>query len=280
MLTKLVEKLYKNFELSENEKDKDYNSYIKKTILQYFDLPLENENENQIQNNSTDIKNNNSENFNINTINETKPLIDNNECSINGNLNNSIEVEKGLTESKDDDLNFNLSIKSNIKNEKFTLNKFLKDYSSLGKLFWDSNLNYNLKEIIEDDLLYLDRNERDNIKDSVFTEDENNFIKDENKIDIIINYVKKVFGCSNTNEEFSPEIKMKMKIFFILFISNDIIDSFCKKIKTKGFKYKSICDFYYNVLKSYNNAINGFKELREEIIKEKKDFKILLELKK
>ena len=52
------------------------------------------------------------------------------------------------------------------------------------------------------------------------------------------------------------------------------------EIKTKGFKYKSICDFYYNVLKSYNNAINGFKELREEIIKEKKDFKIFCESKK
>ena len=56
------------------------------------------------------------------------------------------------------------------------------------------------------------------------------------------------------------------------------MDMFCKKIKTKGFKYKSICDFYYNVLKSYNNAINGFKELREEIIREKKDFKMFCEL--
>ena len=277
MLTKLVKKLYKNFDMSENENEKDYNNYIKKTIFQYFDLPLESEN--QTQNISTDVKSNNSENSNTNTNNESKPSIDNNECSTNNNSNNSIEEEKALTDNKDDDININLSI-SNIKNEKFTLNKFLKDYSSLGKLFWDSNLNYNLKEIIEDDLLYLDRNERDNIKDSVFTEDENNFIKDENKIDMIINYVKKVFGCGNTQEEFSPEIKMKMKIFFILYISNEIMDLFCRKIKTKGFKYKSICDFYYNVLKSYNNAINGFKELREEIIKEKKDFKIFCESKK
>ena len=57
--------------MSENENEKDYNNYIKKTIFQYFDLPLESEN--QTQNISTDVKSNNSENSNTNNNNETKP---------------------------------------------------------------------------------------------------------------------------------------------------------------------------------------------------------------
>ena len=64
-----------------------------------------------------------------------------------------------------------------------------------------------------------------------------------------------------------------MKIFFISYISNKIIDDICGNVNKKGFKYKSICNFYYNVLKTFNKAINGFNELGEKFIKEKERLK-------
>ena len=73
---------------------------------------------------------------------------------------------------------------------------------------------------------------------------------------------------------------MKIKIFYISYICNELIDSICGQLNKKGFKYKSISDFYYNVSLLYNDAINGFNGIREDLINEKENLENYIELKK
>ena len=110
-------------------------------------------------------------------------------------------------------------------------------------------------------------NKSNELKNSIFSEEY--FDRNNIKSNDIQSYVQFFFGDKNIKGPFRKEIKMVMKIFFISFISNKIIDDICGDIKKKGFKYKSICSFYYNVLERFSKAINGFNELGEKFSKEK-----------
>ena len=74
--------------------------------------------------------------------------------------------------------------------------------------------------------------------------------------------------------------KEKINLFFISYTCNELISKFLNKLNKRGFNYKTIYEFYYTVLGSYNKAINGFEELSKEIKNKKNALKIYSELKK
>lgn len=223
LLTKLVQKIYKNFGFEKTQEE--CNKFIKKNIKDYFKLEI--------------IKDNNDDD------------------SLEGNTENV----KGFS-------------------DEFDKYKFLKDYSYLGKLFWNSDLNYRLEENIESDWLINDNiegNEKE-LKDKLFTEEEDDDELIES--DELLNYIKKDFGLYKDEVNLSQKIIMKIKIFYISYICNELIDSICGQLNKKGFKYKSISDFYYNVSFLYNDAINGFNGIREDLRNEKENLENYIELKK
>ena len=60
----------------------------------------------------------------------------------------------------------------------------------------------------------------------------------------------------------TKEQKMKIKLFFIS--GYKIISENYKNIKKRGFENKTVIEFYYNMSECYNNAIDGFNEMKEE----------------
>ena len=64
---------------------------------------------------------------------------------------------------------------------------------------------------------------------------------------------------------------MKIKIFIIYYICYKLISENYKYVKKKGFEYKTISEFYYNISQSYNKAIKGFIEIKNEFEKEKNE---------
>jgi len=117
------------------------------------------------------------------------------------------------------------------------------------------------------------KNKNNELKNKIFSSEEfflnNNITKND-----VLNYVKYVFGYGNINrQQFTNKLKMIMKIFFISYISNGIIDKIIDLIEHKKsqFIYKSIFEFYYKVLTTFNKAINGCNEIRNEIVQEKKN---------
>ena len=301
LLTKLVETLFKNFDIKKSA-NFNINGRIKKSIFTYFNIKeekkereLKNEIKIELQN---DIKiESQNENEIITPYNSKtkisladKNLLTNNKYDNTKNIINEIKDEDEDDDEDNDDYDISNRNTINPKTQKvnsFNLNSFIDDFSSLGKFFWDSSLNYEIEGNFEADYLNLDVNENDTeeikkksneIRNEIFSGDDF-FNKNKISYDKIIKYVKYVFGCGNANEQYEGELKMIMKIFFISYISNEIIDYFCIKVNKKGFRYKSICQFYYNVLKSFNDAINGFKEIGKTIIEEKEKLKEFRDLK-
>ena len=190
--------------------------------------------------------------------------------------NNETKLLKSKNNNNIYDNNYNDDKKKNQNNNEFTFNDFIKDFCYLGRLFWDSDLNFENEENFTDYLNY-DINEYEKInksnelKNGIFSEEF--FNKNGITFEDIKDYVKYFFGDNKIKRPFKKEVKMVMKIFFISYISNNIIDELCGNVKEKGFRYKSICSFYYNVLLSFSKAINGLKELGEEFTREKQKLK-------
>ena len=270
-LTKLVEKIYNNFEIKNT---KFLNKNIKDKIFKYFKIKQNK----LIKNKKKKILNDTIyEEINsigcINDDNESDNISLKIDTSTNNIINNENEILISNNEDDEDNIKDNDTFKNkNQDNDEFGFNDFIKDFCYLGRLFWDSSFNFENDENITDYLDYgIEEKEKINksneIKNGIFSEEF--FNKNNIKFDDIINYVKFFFGDDNIKGPFSKEIKMAMKIFFISYICNEIIDDICGDIKKKGFKYKSICSFYYNVLETFSKAINGFNELGEEIKKDK-----------
>ena len=273
-LTNLVEKIYKNFEIENTE---FLNRNIKDKIFNYFGIK-------NIKKNTKifDITNDNTEKKNL------IESIDNNiidksfqtNISDNNNINNEIYNENELLISTNDEniINDEDNIQEKIhKNNEFNFHDFIKDFCDLGRLFWDSSFNFENEENFNYYLDYdIQENEKINksneLKNNIFSEEY--FVRNNIQSNHIQSYVKFFFGDKNIKGPFRNEIKMVMKIFFISFISNKIIDDICGDINKKGFKYKSICSFYYNVLERFSKAINGFNELGEKFSKEKEKLEV------
>ena len=116
----------------------------------------------------------------------------------------------------------------------------------------------------------------ENLEDKIFT------ISEDNKIDPerIILLVKRDFGLDNSKRDATDKEKIFQKLFYIFYTCNELISILCGEINHKGFKYKSIYDFYYTVSLSYNNAINGFLKINKEIKDKEKELKNIIKEKK
>ena len=164
------------------------------------------------------------------------------------------------------------------KNKEFNKYDFIRDCNTFGNLFWNSDFNYKLKETIEKDWLDAETGKEEEInnenniiekkksfKDSIFEEEDEN--QEEIDSELILEFVKRDF-CEKkqvNQVNLTPKQKMKVKLFYVSYISNELINTIFIRLKKEGFEFKSICDFYYRVSCSYNSAINGFNEIKEEL---------------
>ena len=96
----------------------------------------------------------------------------------------------------------------------------------------------------------------------------------------IILLVKRDFGLDDSKRDATNEEKIIQKLFYISYTCNQLISFLCGEINKKGFKYKSIYNFYYIVSKSYNDAIDGFIKIQNNMEKEKKELKEYIKSKK
>ena len=130
---------------------------------------------------------------------------------------------------------------------KFTIEQFQKDFINIGKLFWNSELNFQISDNIEE---YYLKNGK-GLEENVFSFDDKNSINPAK----IIQLVKKDFGIDASPIQATEREKIVLILFYISYTCNELISALCGKINEEGFKYKSIYNFYYIVSKLYNNAI-------------------------
>ena len=244
LLVDLVFSIFKNFR---NEKTKEESlNYIKNKLLNYLIKD---------ELNDTEI------NFFLN-----------NENNKNDYLNNNIEnihKENKLIDDNDDIQKYNKnSINYSSSNE---FEQFDKNFKTLGELFYNIYDNFNVEQYFEnylviktdletkkkhEDVLLLRK--KQSIKDNIF--DISSI-----KYDTVIEYIRKCLGLYKGEVNLSTEQKMKIKIFIIAYVCYKLISENFENIKKKGFEYKTICEFYYNVSISYNKAIEGFNEIKKEL---------------
>ena len=141
------------------------------------------------------------------------------------------------------------------------MEKFKKDYINLGKLFWNSRPNFHPKDEKEKKEL----EEKEKLGDSIFS-----------NMDIIsalriYQLIERDFGKDNSKRDATSSEKIILKLFYISYTCNELISSITWTVNQKGYTYKSICEFYYRISKSYNDAINGFLEIEKEIEKKKNE---------
>ena len=137
----------------------------------------------------------------------------------------------------------------------FTMEQFQKDFLNLGKLFLNPYKNFRIKGKSQ-------KSKDENIlENKIFSFDEKNKIS----LERILLLVKRDFGLDHSKRMASKEEKIKIKLFYISYTCNQLISHLCGKINSKGFKYQSICNFFYTVSLSYNQAIDGFLKIKEEI---------------
>lgn len=228
LLTDLVKKIYNNF--GYNKSTEECNKYIIITLKQYFKLKIEENQDNEKDKNKDKDKNK-----------EKEEEEDDDDY-----------LEEGDTPYEEDDDN---------NNDVFNFDQFKKDYINLGKLFWFSKKNFKIEEDKTENIL---KNNNNNLAERIFNlEEENNSITPERMLQL----VKRDFRLDNIKIEKNAHEKIIVKLFYISYVCNELTSSLCGEINKKGFKYRSIYNFYYTVSKSYNNAINGFIKIKEDIEK-------------
>ena len=148
---------------------------------------------------------------------------------------------------------------------RFTFEQFTKDFNNLVKLYWYSKDNFRTNDNIEEKEL----KKGSKIEEKLFK------VEDENKIDPerLLLLVKRDFGLDKSKRDATDKEKIFQKLFYISYTCNELISFLCANINQKEVKYTSIYNFYYTVSLSYNDAINGFLSISEDIKKKKKDLK-------
>ena len=141
----------------------------------------------------------------------------------------------------------------------FNMEKFKQDYINLGKLFWNSRPNFHPKDDKEKKQL----EEKEKLGDSIFSNMDNITALR------IYQLIERDFGKDNSKRDAKSSEKIILKLFYISYTCNELISSITWTVNQKGYTYNSICDFYYRISKSYNDAINGFLEIGKEIEKNK-----------
>lgn len=130
------------------------------------------------------------------------------------------------------------------------------------KFFFNPEINFGITHNIE--AIVLENIDEIDIKKNLLKD---NVFGDASERDII-NYVKKYFvNYYDFRHEYAlnKDLKMKIKFFFISYVSYELICELYTIKKKQGFDYKSLCDLFYSVFNLYNEAIDGFNSIREEI---------------
>lgn len=154
----------------------------------------------------------------------------------------------------------------------FNIKKFEKDYINLGRMYWNSGVNFQITDKISEQYL----GKENKLEEKIFT------INEDNKIDPerILLLVKRDFGLDNSKRDATSKEKIFQKLFYISYTSNELISQLCGEINQKGFKYKSIYNFYFTVTSSYNRAINGFNNINDKMKEKEMVFKKYLKEKR
>ena len=225
ILTDLVKKIYLNFGFKKTTKE--CNNFIILTLSKYFKIELD---------------------FMENEKNEKEEFDEEND----DDDDEDNEIGSFISETPYDE-------KNEEEKEEFDFNLFKDDYDNLLKLYWFSKRNFMIEQDNSENIL---KNIDIHLHDKLFNfEEENNAVKPE-RLYLI---VKKDFGLYNSKIDATNKEKLIVKLFYISYVSNVLISSLCSKIYHKEYKFRSIQNFYYTVAKSYNNAINGFLKIREQI---------------
>ena len=219
LLTDLVKKIYLNFNIKKNYDE--CNAFIKLKISQYFDIDM---NIDRTQ-------------FTIYELNEVDRNCDGNEPAPKPKV---LKVKKQKETSVSDN---------------FDLDKFKKDYTNLGKLFWNSRPNFHPKD--EEEKKQIEETEK--LGNSILSNINN--ISPER----IYHIIGRDFGKDDSKRDASNEEKIIIKLVYISYTCNELISSIAWTINQTGYNYQSICQFYYNISKSYNGAIEGFLEISKEL---------------
>ena len=149
---------------------------------------------------------------------------------------------------------------------KFTIEQFQIDFINLGKLYWNSEENFQIHEKIEKKYI----KDGNKLENTIFNIEDKNLISPER----LFQLVKRDFNLDDSKRISTNEEKIILKLFYISYTCNELISELCGQINKNGYKYKSIYNFYYTISKSYNNAIDGFNKIKSTIEKEKKNSEI------
>ena len=226
LLTSLVKKIYKNFGYKKS--NNVCNKFIISKLSNYFNIKLD------------FIENENEENKDEEGDDEEEEDDDEEE-------EGTIIFDTPTGDGKEDDNH----------EEEFDFEQFKNDYINLVKLYWFSKKNFKIEQDNSENIL----KNNNNFGDKIFNiEDENNIQPER-----IFQIIKRDFGLDNSKNDANNQEKTIVKLFYISYVCNELISTLCGKINKKGFKYRSIYNFYYTVSKSYNNAINGFTKIIEDL---------------
>ena len=220
LLTDLVKKIYTNFNITDRNKEQ-CNDFIRLKISQYFGIDMK-------------IDTSKFSHYEL-------ELADDNKESTMGDA--PPPKPKYVKVFKEHQVEIPYS---------FNINKFKKDYTNLGKLFWNSRPNFHSEN--RDKIEEIDR-----LGESIFSNIEDISPKR------LYQLIERDFGKDDSSRDATKSEKIIIKLFYISYTCNELISSILWKINQEGFNYKSICSFYYNISISYNNAINGFCKIWEDM---------------
>ena len=154
----------------------------------------------------------------------------------------------------------------------FSIERFSKDYKNLLKLYWYSKDSFNLEENIAEINL---KNSKSNI-DEIMTIDK----QTDSMAKRIMNLVKSDFGLEDLETRKTSQEIIIQYLFYISYVCNELIANLSGDINKKDFKYTSMYNFFYIVSSSYNKAIRGFLDIKNEMAKIEKDLKDYVKNKK
>ena len=147
----------------------------------------------------------------------------------------------------------------------FNMDKFKKDFINLGRIFWNSQQFYNISEKLAESNL----KDKSKLEEKIFNTNGDIQIDSER----LLKLIKRDFGLDNTKRDATSQEKIYQKLFYISYTCNELISLLCGETNQKGFKYKSIYNFFYHVSSAFNDAINGFIKIKEEMKEREKELK-------
>ena len=137
------------------------------------------------------------------------------------------------------------------------------------KKFYDIHIISTIKNISKSDIIEVE--EKSNDKSKLIDNNENEIINDNNAVNldenndekkfnnilnIITNYIKKKFGEYDGENIMNNNDKILLKIFIINLVCKDLTYELCEKSQ-------NIWDFFLNLARHYNEAIEGLKKLSD-----------------